>query len=98
MASTQVTVNPGAPSIVNLPSFSGRIVVTVLSGSTEVWATTDGTLPVEPSSAQLTTSQVNIPGIAGTQRVLQPVVSNFPMKAPQLQFGSTGTVVLDVAW
>jgi hypothetical protein len=98
MASTQVTVNPGAPSILNLPSFSGRIVVTVVTGTTEVWCTTDGTLPIEPSATILTTPQVNIPGIPGQQAVLSPVATPFPLKAPQLQFASTGVVVLNVEW
>jgi hypothetical protein len=108
VGSTQVTLVANQPSSVIIPAPCGRVVVTMMSAPSEVWMTSDGTGPVDPSSAILTSTQTTLAGAVGAQAVLQPT----PMpggsapgpagpggsKNPQIQLMSVGTPVLELVW
>lgn len=99
MPSVQVTLVANTPTAVNLPSFSGRVVATMISAPGETYITADGTGPVTPVNNTIATgTQAYLPGVTGAQTVVQPPLQPFPLKTPQIQLMSAGTPVIELSW
>lgn len=109
MPSTEVTLIANTVATVPLDAPTGRIVVTMVSGTaSEVWATADGSNPVAPSSGvKVSDAQIALPAVLGVRDVLMPPLT--PLSAPpavgppgrtipSVRLLSAGTPVVRVAW
>lgn len=99
MASVQLTLAGSNVVQYQLPSFSGRVTVTIMSNAAEVWATSDGNVPAAPSGTVATSgNQKTLAGVLGGQMVLFPVQFGSHMVAPLIQLASSGTPTIELEW
>lgn len=78
---------------------AGRVVLTLMSGPAEVWATIDGSLPVQPQNGVVNSgAQVTLAGVAGAQAVLQAPLFGDHMAAATVRIASAGTPVVEISW